>query len=142
MRYVVTLLVFFLSTIVFAQEKKESESTFPSVDTEIERKCSFIDIEGKYYYDAVISLKSNKCNPFMYRLLNPRQKSNVKVIVRDKNGKKIYKKVIKNTFLYIHSDGTISVAMPPELLKLKVIKDDRFGDIEWLCIIREKEGIW
>ena len=126
-----SLLFVFLNC--FAQED-EKESSRPSYDTEIVRRCAGIVIEGENYYDAVITLKSISPDHFLT------EKHKVKVLVEDKNGKKIYKKTFKNAYLYIFSNGQIQVGQPKfnQIIIRKGILDDSL----WFGEIREKEGVW
>lgn len=72
----------------FAQSD-EPEESYPSIDTEIARRCSFMDIEGKYYRNCVVTLKSTSPDYIIT------DKYKVKVLVEDENGKKVNKKPSK-----------------------------------------------
>ena len=66
-------------------------------------------------------------------------KYKVKVKVVDENGKSIYKKTLKNAFLYVFSNGQIQVGKPnfnQILITESELTDDNIG------IIREKEGVY
>ena len=66
-------------------------------------------------------------------------KYKVKVKVVDENGKSIYKKTLKNAFLYVFSNEQIQVGKPnfnQILITESELTDDNIG------IIREKEGVY
>lgn len=114
----------------FAQSD-EPETSLPSTDTEIVRRCSFMDIEGKYYKDCVVTLKSTSPDLFIT------DKYKVKVLVKDENGKKVYKKTFSNAYLYIYSNGQVQVGKP----KFNQVVISRVSD-SWFGEIKEKEGVW
>ena len=114
----------------FAQSD-EPETSKPSTDTEIVRRCSFLDIEGKYYDDVTVTMKSTSPDYFFTK------KYRVYVTVQNKKGKKIYKKTFKNCYLYIFSNGQVQVGQP----KFDQIVIRRVGE-QWYGEIKEKEGIW
>lgn len=114
----------------FAQSD-EPETSKPSTDTEIVRRCSFIDIEGKYYNDVTVTMKSTSPD-YIFT-----EKYRVYVTVQDKKGKKIYNKTFKNSYLYIYSNGQVQVGQP----KFNQIVIRRVGE-QWYGEIKEKEGIW
>ena len=114
----------------FAQSDEQEES-YPSIDTEIARRCSFMDIEGKYYRNCVVTLKSTSPDYIIT------DKYKVKVLVEDENGKKDYKKTFKNCYLYIFSNGQVQVGLP----KFSRIVISRVSD-SWFGKIKEKEGVW
>lgn len=133
-KYLILISFIFLSTLCLAQEESGTESSSPSRDTEIERKCDLIDIEGKLYYNVLVTMKSTSPDYFLT------DKYKVKILVEDPNGKKIYKKTFSNSYLYIFSSGQIQIGKP----KFNQILIKRFEDDEnaWYGIIREKEGVW
>lgn len=112
-------------------QSEEPEKSSPTFDTEIVRRCSYMDIEGKYYKDCVVTLKSTSPDGFIT------DKYKVKVLVTDENGKKVYKKTFKNCYLYIFSGGHVQVGKP----KFHQIVISRVND-SWFGEIKEKEGIW
>lgn len=114
----------------FAQSD-EPEKSFPSIDTEIVRRCSIMDIEGKYYKNVTITLKSTSPDYFIT------DKYKVKVFVKDEEGKKLYQKTFKNCYLYIFSNGQVQVGQP----KFRQILISRVSD-DWFGEIKEKEGVW
>lgn len=128
----VLLILMALLQITFCNAKDDGERTSPSLNTEIVRKCSYLDIEGVKYYDVIVTLKSKK------RVGWSSDMYSVKVLVKDQKGKKLYKKTIKNSYLYIFSDGQIQVGTP-KFNKIMIVKSI-VGS--WHGEIREKEGIW
>ena len=118
-------------TMAFSFAQDEPEKSRPSTDTEIVRRCSLLDIEGKYYDDVTVTMKSTSPDYFIT------DKYKVKVTVQDKNGKKIYKKTFKNCYLYIFSNGQVQVGQP----KFNQIVISRAGE-RWYGEIKEKEGVW
>ena len=66
-------------------------------------------------------------------------KYKVKVKVVDKNGKSIYKKTLKNVFLYVFSNGQIQVGK--KNFDQIVVSKSKSTD-ENIGIIREKEGVY
>ena len=114
----------------FAQSD-EPEKSSPSTDTEIVRRCSFMDIDGEYYDDVIVTMKSTSPDLFIT------DKYKVKVTVQDKKGKKIYKKTFKNCYLYIFSNGQVQVGQP----KFNQIVISRVGE-RWYGEIKEKVGVY
>ena len=130
MKRLILLLVATMSMVLcYAQD--ETESSSPSRDTEIVRRCSLMDIEGKYYPDVVVTLKSTSPDYFIT------DKYKVKVLVKDADGKKVYKKTFSNAYLYIFSSGQVQVGKP----KFNQLIISKVGD-SWLGEIKEKEGVW
>ena len=120
-------------------DKEDRESSSPSYNTEIVRRCNLIDIEGAKYTNVVVTLKSGK-NFWTSTSYDP--KYYVKVVVKDIiEGKRIYKKTFKNCYLYLFSNGQIQVAR--QKFNKVVIKPEKMLDEKlWYGKIREKEGIW
>ena len=110
-----------------------SETAKPLTDMEVVRKVAFLDIEGKYYEDVTMSFKSITPDYFIS------DKYKVKVKVVDKNGKSIYKKTLKNVFLYVFSNGQIQVGK--KNFDQIVVSKSKSTD-ENIGIIREKEGVY
>lgn len=129
------------------REGESVEKSYPATDTEIVRRCTFVEIEGKYYYDVSVLLKTIlhlKAKPIiMNELFSPYVYTDdvkgraVLMIVRDINGKKIYKKTFKNSYLYIFSNGEMHVGQP----KFKKVFISRAGE-DCYGIVKEKEGVW
>lgn len=129
-RFILLLVASLTMACGFAQSD-EPEKSSPSRDTEIVRRCSYMDIEGKYYKNCVVTLKSTSPDYFIT------DKYKVKVLVKDENGKKVYKKTFSNAYLYIYSSGQVQVGQP----KFNQIIIGKAGD-SWYGEIKEKEGIW
>lgn len=66
-------------------------------------------------------------------------KYKVKVTITDANGKKIWKKTLKNVFLYVFSDGQVQVGKQ-NFDRILIRKSSLTGD--FIGKIREKEGIY
>lgn len=132
MKRFVTILILTLSFTIsgFSQE---SETVKPLTDTEIVRRVAFMDIEGKYYDNVVVTMKSISPDYIMT------DKFRVKVKVTDSNGKKVWKKTLKNVFLYVFSNGQVQVGKR-NFDQLVIQKSSSTG--EFLGMIREKEGIY
>ena len=92
-RFALLVAMFLTSIFTFAQS--EPETTKPLTDMEVMRKVAVLDIEGKTYENVTISFKSTTPDYFIT------DKYKVKVKVVDENGKSIYKKTLKNAFLYV-----------------------------------------
>lgn len=130
-RFALLIAMFLTSILAFAQS--EPETTKPLTDMEVMRKVAILDIEGKMYENVTISFKSTTPDYFITN------KYKVKVKVVDENGKSIYKKTLKNAFLYVFSNGQIQVGKPnfnQILITESELTDDNIG------IIREKEGVY
>lgn len=95
------LLIFLFSN--FTTSLFSQETTKPLTDTEILRNVSKMDIEGKEYENVKVTMKS--ISPDYYFS----DKHKVKVEIVDMNGKEVWKKTLKNVFLYVFSDGQIQV---------------------------------
>ena len=131
MKRFILLLVAAMTMVCGFAQSDEPEKSSPSRDTEIARRCLFMDIEGKYYRNCVVTLKSTSPDYFIT------DKYKVKVLVEDENGKKVYKKTFKNCYLYIFSNGQVQVGQP----KFNQIVISRVSD-SWFGEIKEKEGVW
>lgn len=109
------------------------ETAKPTTDTEIVRKVSFLDIEGKYYSDVIVTMKSTTPD----YLISDKYK--VKVNVKDSTGKTVWKKTLKNVFMYVYSKGQVEIKNG-NFIKMILWGADSDGRI--LGEIREKEGIY
>ena len=110
---------------------QEAEKAKPLTDMEVVRKVSALDLEGKEYEAVVMTFKSTSPDYFT-------NKYRVKVTVKDKEGKTIWKKTLKNVFLYVFSDGQIQVGKNNFymiLVRKSQIMDGNIG------IVRIKEGV-
>lgn len=129
-RFIILIVTIISMTFGFAQGT-EPEWSSPSKDTEIIRQCFSMNIEGTNYKDVMVTLKSTSPDYFFTN------KYKVNVLVKDKKGKKIYKKTFKNCYLYIYRNGQIQVGLP----KFTQIIIAKVGNY-WCGEIKEKEGIW
>lgn len=130
-RFVLLSMFLFMGALAFAQSR--SETAKPLYDMEVVRKVAILDIEGTHYEDVIISFKSVAPDYFIS------DKYKVKVKVVDKNGKLIYKKTLKNIFLYVFSNGEIKVSNNG-FCQILIIKSELSGDN--IGMIREWEGIY
>ena len=108
------------------------ETTKPLTDTEIMRNVSSMDIEGKEYENVTVTLKSISPDYFFYDIFR------VKVTIVDMEGNTVWKKTLKNVFLYVFSDGQIQVGKPN--FDRILIKKNYSG--AFTGKIREKEGVY
>lgn len=120
-------LFFSFTSNLLSQEKAK-----PLHDTKIMRNVSMIDIDGKEYRNVKVTLKSISPDYFFSN------RYRVKVNIVNVNGITIWRKTLKNVYLYVFSDGQIQVANG-NFLKI-LIKKDRSGSFSGE--IREKEGIY
>jgi hypothetical protein len=128
LRILLIFLLFNLTTTLFAQETAK-----PMIDTEIERSVSVMDIEGKKYENVKVTLKSISPDYFISDIYR------VKVTIVDMKGKVVWKKTLKNVYLYVFSSGQIQVGKP-NFDKIVIYKND-YSDT-FTGKIREKEGIY
>lgn len=70
-RILLFLMMLTINIVSFAQNS-EPEKAKPMTDTEIVRKCAFLDVEGKYYDNVIVTLKSNQ--PDFSLLINTKLK--------------------------------------------------------------------
>ena len=126
-RILLILLIFNFTTSIFSQE-----TTKPLTDTEIERNVSSMDIEGKIYENVKVTLKSISPDHYFSDIYK------VKVTIVDMEGKEVWKKTLKNVFLYVFSDGQIQVGKP-NFSKIFIQKNDSGS---YNGKIREKEGVY
>jgi len=124
------LLIFLFSN--FTTSLFSQETTKPLTDAEIMRNVSKMDIEGKEYENVKITLKS--ISPDYYFS----DKHKVKVTIVDMDGKEVWKKTLKNVFLYVFSDGQIQVGKP-NFNKILITKN---GSGSFNGKIRESEGVY
>lgn len=132
MKKLVLFLVMLTISIVSFAQNSEKETTKPIFDTEIVRKVTVLDIEGKCYGNVIVTFKSNKPD------FGWTDKNKVKVTVTDSSGKKLWNKTFKNSFLYVFSSGQIQVGKP-NFDQIVIFKSLASGN--WIGQVREKEGI-
>lgn len=127
-----TLLLFAMlltfTSNVFAQEEAK-----PLIDQEVMRKVALIDIEGATYENVIVSMKSASLDDFITG------KNKVEVVITDSQGEKIWKKTLKNVFLYVFSNGQVQVGQRGfnQIVIFKSSLTDDFGGI-----VRERKGIY
>jgi len=132
MKKIVLMILFLISCSanIIAQEP---ETARPLTDTEVVRRVALLDLEGKYYYDVVMTFKSTTPDYFIT------DKYKVKVTVKDSDGKNVWKKTLKNVFLYVFSNGQIQVGKS-NFNQILVQKGKETGD--FFGVVREKEGVY
>ena len=121
-----------INIVSFAQNS-EPEKASPMTDTEIVRKWAILDVEGKYYDNVTVTIKSNQPDFFFT------DKYKVKVTVTDASGSKVWNKTFKNAFLYVFPNGQVQVGKQ-NFDKLVIAKSSSTG--EWIGMVREKEGVY
>ena len=119
----VAMLLTFTSN-VFAQEKAK-----PLIDQEVMRRVALIDVEGTTYENVVVSMKSTSSVG----------KDKVKVVITDSKGEKIWKKTLKNVFLYVFSNGQVQVGKRGFV---QIVIDKLSQTDDFVGMVREKEGIY
>ena len=112
---------------------QEAEETKPLTDAKIERRVSWVDIDGLRLRDVIMTFKSLTPD---YQLT---KKYRVKVTVMNTEGKTIWKRTLKNAFLYVFSDGQIQVGRK-NFTQVLVQRDKETA--QYIGIIREKEGVY
>lgn len=112
---------------------QEQEKANPLTDMEVVRKVALLDIEGKYYFDVVMTFKSTSPD---YLLTD---KYKVKVTVKNEKGKIVWKKTLKNVYLYVFSDGQIQVGKP-NFNMIVVYKNEETAKNKGT--VRIKEGVY
>jgi len=125
-------LLFMMLSLALSSFAQKAEEAAPLLDTEIERKVDFIDIDGELFDKVVVTFKSNSPDGVFT------EKYKVKVSITDSNGDKIWKKTLKNDFLYVFSDGTVQVGRKnfTKIIIFKTSSGKIYGKI------RLKEGIY
>ena len=133
-KHLITLLLTFCCTLSFAQsQSKEPEKVKPMMDTEIVRNISIIDIEGIIYENVQATIKSISADYFVH------DKARVKVTIKNEKGENIWKKTLKNAYMYVFSNGQIQVGKP-NFDQLIISKSTTTNN--YIGMIREKEGIY
>ena len=132
MKKIILMMLFLISCSanIIAQE---TETARPLTDAEVVRRVALLDLEGKYYYDVVMTFKSTTPDYFIT------DKYKVKVTVKDSDGKNVWKKTLKNVFLYVFSNGQIQVGKR-NFDQIVVQKSKETGD--FIGVVREKEGVY
>ena len=131
MKKVLLLMVMFVASITMVAQ--EPETARPLTDTEVVRRVALLDVEGKYYYDVVMTFKSTTPDYFIT------DKYKVKVSVKNNEGKTVWKKTLKNVFLYVFSTGQVQVGKQ-NFDMIVVQKSKETGN--FIGIVREKEGVY
>ena len=95
-----------------------------------------MDIEGKLYENVVVVMKSNTPD-YVFS-----DKSKIKVTITDSNGEVVWKKKMKNAYLFVFSNGQVQVGKPNFNQILITKSTITFMDDYFIGKIREKEGIY
>lgn len=126
-------ILFLMLSFTMSGFAQETETAKPLTDMEVERKVARMDIEGEIYNNVVVTMKS--VSPDYYFT----DKYKVEVTVRGANGKKIWKKTLRNVFLYVFSSGQVQVGKQ-NFDQILIQKSSLTGDyVGW---VREKEGVY
>ncbi len=129
MKKITTLLIFLIFSfpaILLSQEK-----TKPLSDSEIIRNVSSSDVEGIKYQDVTVSMRSISPD----YVFSDNSKVKVKIV---KAGRVVWKKTLKNSNLYVFSDGQVQVGKP-NFSKILIHKNS-YGN--YVGKIREYEGVY
>lgn len=127
------LMMLLLVSCTITSFAQEPETARPLTDTEVVRRVALLDLEGKYYFDVVMTFKSTSPDYFIT------DKYKVKVTVKDSNGKNVWKKTLKNVFLYVFSNGQIQIGK--QNFDQIVVQKSKETD-DFICVVREKEGVF
>lgn len=126
MKYYLSLAILLISFKAFSQETAK-----PLMNTEITRHVSIMDIEGKEYKNVKVTLKSTSPDYIISDYYK------VKVAIENSEGQRIWKKTLKNVYLYVFSNGQIQVGQQNFY---KILIENISGS--FYGMIRENEGIY
>lgn len=129
----ILIMIFAIFLCNYAINAQETETTKPLTDTELIRKVALLDLEGEFYHDVIMTFKSISPDYFIS------DKFKVKVTVKDSQGKTVWKKTLKNVFLYVFSKGQVQVGK--RNFNQIVVENSKEGDF-FIGVIREKEGVY
>lgn len=101
----------------------------PSFNVNVEKIVAHFDIEGKGYDNVAASFTSK----------NTEKKNTVTIIVVNDKRKKVYKKTISNSFLYVYPNGQIEVGKPD--FTQVVVGESNVSSNRWIGKIRIKTGV-
>ena len=134
MKKLLSILVMMLCTLAMSAQEEKHEYSRPLTDIEVVRRVDRLDIEGIIYRNVEVTLKPITPD----YLINDKYK--VKVVVRDTQGKKIWKRTLKGVFLYVFSTGQIQVAKQNFIPILIWQPSIELGGTTGT--IREREGVY
>lgn len=134
MKKPLSILVMVLYALSISAQEEKHEYSRPLTDVEVVRRVDHLDIEGIIYRNVEVTLKPITPD----YLINNKYK--VKVVVKDAQGKKIWKRTLKGVFLYVFSTGQIQVAKQNFIPILIWQPSIEMGGI--LGAIREREGVY
>ena len=131
MKRILTFILISLLCAFTASAQSTVETIKPeNTEKDIVRNVDSIDIEGDFYCDVTVHIKSMPKS----RYVNPYV--NVK-IVETRTGKTVFSKILKGSYLFLFSDGQIQVGKH-NLRQIAISKPGKGS----AGIIRIKEGIW
>ncbi|MBQ8853078.1 MAG: hypothetical protein IJZ67_02095 [Alistipes sp.] len=133
-RFITTILLALCSLSVFAQfNEEEPEKVKPMRDVTIVRNVSLIDIDGDIFYDVKVLIKSISADYIIHN------EDRVKVEITDKNNKKIWKKTLRNAYLYVFSNGQVQIGKP-NFNRIIIYKS--LLNVGYIGTVREYEGVY
>ena len=127
------IVVLFLIICSFSANMYAQETAKPLTDMEIVRRVAVLDIDGDIYYNVVMTFRSISPDYFIS------DRYRVKVMVEDDKGRIVWKRTIKNVFLYVFSNGQVQVGKPNFDI-IVVFKNPETGN--YIGEVREKEGVY
>lgn len=135
MKNLLSILLLVLSFSAFGQD-----ATSPIHDTEVVRRVSILDIEGKIYSNVEVSMQSVSPQIISYKspiFNSPYYK--VVITVRNEKKKQVWKKTLKEAYLYVFKNGQVQVGQQNFV---QVLIDKSSETDSFIGKIREKEGIF
>ena len=124
----VWVLMLSLSFSGFAQEPEFE----PLHDTKIVRKVVNMNIEGENFQNVVVTMKSISPNFFS-------NKPRVRITIVDADGKKVWKKTMKDVYLYVFSNEQVQIGNY-NFYRLLIQKSTYYEGF-W-GLIREQDGVY
>lgn len=124
MKKILFLLTLLLSCLSISAE--EPEYANPSYGVKVERKAAIAIIDDSTYYEVTATISSSRIKDEILR--------SATVVVKNKEGKKIYKKRFGDNMLYGFSDGTLQIGKGNVLVHLVLKKIDGV----WSLLISSK----
>ena len=125
------LFVFILFATCFTNNLIGQETVKPSWDVKIERKLDCVDIEGIFYDNVIVKIKSISPDYLIY------SDNRVKIKITKLNSEVLLKKTLKHSYVWIFSDGQIQIGQPHFCrIALSKYEGRNYG------IVRLKEGIY
>lgn len=126
------IILLFISLISLNIGLIAQESVEPLKNGEVTRDVTIMDIEGKNYYNVKVTLKSMSPD----NIINYSNRVNVTVV--NENGFPVWRKTIKDAYLYVFSNGQVQVGKGK--IDQIIISKSGYND-SYIGKVREKEGI-